>query len=375
MKRLINILICILKAKKVFFVEKKKFVIFDCVNSDIISEILPKDQTFVLSARVNLINKILINFKNIFFLIQNLFSRSIQLNYFISLINQVEPKFVITTIDNSINFSILTKYFENKIKFIAIQNATRGDIFKNIGDNNKNLYYTHYFGFSNFDLSLMRKKNIILKNFFAVGSLRNSYYKQYLYNEEENTIKNFDICLVQKKIFENGKIFSSQLAADTFILLNFLAKYVLKFKKKIIIQSKSSFNEAEKLFIEKLFAGCQYKISWIDKVNFNSYKSISSSELVIGAPSTLLREASVYPKTKVVCFDTSMKIGRTPFEGINVIRDNSYEKFEEKLNLLFKLNYKEYLNKLKNKPEYLMQKTQTINYLLNYLNNIDKKIL
>ena len=375
MKRFINILICILKSKKFFFVEKKKFVIFDCVNSDIISEILPKDQTFIISARVNLINKILINFKNIFFLIQNFFLRSMQLNYYISLINQLKPKFVITTIDNSINFSILAKYFENKIKFIAIQNGTRSDIFENKSDNNKKLYFTHYFGFSNFDLDLMRKKNINLKNFFSVGSLRNSYYKQYLYKEKKNAVKNFDICLVQKKIFENEKIVSNQLAADTFILLNFLAKYVLKFKKKIIIQSKSSFNEAEKLFIEKLFADCQYKISWIDKVNFNSYKSISSSELVIGAPSTLLREASVYPKTKIVCFDTSMNIGNIPFKGINLIKDNSYEKFEEKLNLLFKLHYKEYLNKLENKPEYLMEKTETINYLLDYLNNIDKKKL
>ena len=31
--------------------------------------------------------------------------------------------------------------------------------------------------------------------------------------------------------------------------------------RKIIIQSKLSYNEAEKYFIEKLFEGCQYKIS------------------------------------------------------------------------------------------------------------------
>ena len=67
MKRFINILICILKSKKVFFVEKKKFVIFDCVGSDVISEILPKHQTFIISPRVNLINKTFINFKSIFF--------------------------------------------------------------------------------------------------------------------------------------------------------------------------------------------------------------------------------------------------------------------------------------------------------------------
>ena len=368
MKRLLRIFHCIIKSKKFFSIEKKKFVIFDCVGSDLISEILPKDQTFIMSARVNLIKKILINFKTIFFLIRNLFSRSMQLNYFISLINQIQPKFVLTTIDNSINFSILSKYFEGKINFVAIQNATRSDILLNSNNNNKSLYFTNYMGFSDFDLDLMKKKNINLKNFFSAGSLRNSYYKQYLYKEKKDTIKDFDICLVNKTIFENGKMVSSEVAADTFILLNFLAKYVSKFKKKIIIQSKLSYNEAEKYFIEKLFEGCQYKISWRDIVNFNSYKSISSSELVIGAPSTLLREASVYPKTKIVCFDTAITFGKFPFRGINVIKDNSYEKFEEKLNLLFELDYKEYIKKLEIKPEYLMQKTNTIDYLLNYLN-------
>ena len=63
-------------------------------------------------------------------MMRNIFSRSMQLNYFIALINQIDPKFVITTIDNSITFSKLTKYFENKIKFIAIQNATRGDFYE-----------------------------------------------------------------------------------------------------------------------------------------------------------------------------------------------------------------------------------------------------
>ena len=130
MKRLFNILLCIIKSKKIFSVEKKKFVIFDCVNSDILSEILPSDQTYVISARVHLITKLLVNFKTISFLLKNLFSRSMQLNYFISLIRQTQPKVVITTIDNSINFSILTKYFEGKIKFIAIQNGTRGGFTK-----------------------------------------------------------------------------------------------------------------------------------------------------------------------------------------------------------------------------------------------------
>ena len=50
MKRFFDLFYCILRSKKIFSVKKKKFVIFDCVNSDIVSKILPNNQTFVVSA-------------------------------------------------------------------------------------------------------------------------------------------------------------------------------------------------------------------------------------------------------------------------------------------------------------------------------------
>ena len=52
---------------------------------------------------------------------------------------QIQPKFVISTIDNSITFSNLSKYFDNKVKFIALQNGTRGDMYENINDSNKSV--------------------------------------------------------------------------------------------------------------------------------------------------------------------------------------------------------------------------------------------
>ena len=46
----------------------------------------------------------------------------------LSLIKQINAKVVVTMIDNSYDFSIAAKYFENKIPFLAIQGANRGDI-------------------------------------------------------------------------------------------------------------------------------------------------------------------------------------------------------------------------------------------------------
>lgn len=86
--------------------------------------------------------------------------RKVQINYLISIINQIEPKFVITTIDNSSAFSFLTKYFENKIKFIAIQNGTRGGLYDSKEDSNR-LYFTNYMGFGLFDKKILEKKKLL----------------------------------------------------------------------------------------------------------------------------------------------------------------------------------------------------------------------
>ena len=156
MKRLLNILICIIKARKIFSVKKNKFVIFDCNNSDVLRKILPENETYVISARIKEINTILINYEMIIFIFKNFFSRSVQLNYYANLIKQLNPQLVITQIDNSLNFSILTKYFENKIKFVALQNATRGDIIKNEKGYNKYFYFTDYMGLSDFDYEVLK---------------------------------------------------------------------------------------------------------------------------------------------------------------------------------------------------------------------------
>ena len=371
MKRLFNLALCILKSKKIFSIIRKDIVIFDCVNSKILLEILPKSQTYVISSRIHLISKILINFTTLYFIIKNFFYRSIQLNYFISLIIQIQPKFVITTIDNSVTFSKLTKYFENKIKFIAIQNAMRGGIYENTDDSNKFLYYSNYMGFSNFDLELMKKKGIKIKNFFSVGSLKNSYFRKYIQKKIDSQNKNFDICFVSKRIFENDQKVPGKAAEDSFTLLRLLAHYIKKYNKSIIIQSKSKkLNLVEKIFFDKLFTGTNYKIDLLDnELKFNSYKNISSSKLIVGAPSTLLREASVYPNAKILCFSTYYTDGKYPFVGLNLLKENSSEKFEERLNLLFNISYEEYTKKLQLKHNYLMKNIDTIEYLREFLKN------
>lgn len=375
MKNYLNLLNCFFGCKKIFSVKKKKFVIFDCVNSDIISKILPTKQTCIVSTRINKINKLLINFRTFLFLIENFFSRSIQLNYFISLIDQIEPKFVITTIDNSISFSILSKYFEKKIKFIAIQNATRGGIYENTGNLNKNLFYTNYMGFSNFDFKLMKKKKVKVKKFISIGSLRNSFYKSKIFSKKKNQPKKYDICLVSKNIFSNGKYANHAYAKATIIICKYIVEYLKKNNRSIIIQAKTNKNSPEEKFYKKLFHNTNYKISWGNKIKLTSYESVTLSKLVIGTASSLLREASIYPNTKILSYDIESKKNKNPFSGINYIKHCSYKEFEKRLNYLFSLRLNKYEKLMKKKKEYLMNNTNSISVLHDFLNKKNKELI
>ena len=366
MKRFLALLFCALIAKKKFSISKKKYVIFDSVNSEILSKILPKNETYIISARINKIKVILFNFKTIYFLIKNIFQRSITVNYFISLINQINPKFVITTIDNSVTFSILTKYFENKINFVAIQNATRGELYDSKQDSHR-LYFTNYMGIGLFDKKILEKKRIVVKNYFNIGSLRNSYFKNN-FSIKKYKKKKYDICFVGKNII-NKNIFNNDKATEaTLKFLNFLAYYVKKYNKKIVIQSKSAFyNELEFNLYKKLFKNTDCKIEIRNTRKFTSYKNISMSKLVVGAPSTLLREASTYPNTKIFCFETRKKNNGQPFTGINHTNNVSYLNFEKRMNFLLNLRYKSYLNKLDYSDNYVMSKKNTVKFIKNYL--------
>ena len=95
---------------------KRDIVIFDKVGAEIIQYYL-KEKATILEVRLESIN-IFILFKTIFNFKKD---KSILQNYIYNFINYINPKIVITHVDNNEFFFKLKKNFP-KIKFIAIQN-------------------------------------------------------------------------------------------------------------------------------------------------------------------------------------------------------------------------------------------------------------
>ena len=354
-----DIIVLLIKSKIFFKLKKKNIIIYDCINSYELSKILDKKNYFILSSRKTTIKNIYLTKNIAIFLIKNFFKRGTKLNYMISVIKEINPKIVITNIDNSVEFSLLAKYFHKKIKFIAVQGANRNDIYDNTANLNQYLFIPNFLCYSIFDKTLFKNRKIKVEKFIISGSLKNSFYKNK-YNKKNK--KKYDICYISKKFLKNT------FKHDSVKNLEYLAKYALKYKKKVIIQSKVKKNLNELKVYKRIFKGLKIVVEWRSSSKHSAYESIDKSSIVLGAPTTLLREAYYFNK-KVLCCDSAKaaNIKGYPFKGENYLKDFNYIDFEKRLNNLIKSSFKEYLFKLGKPKNFFMGDINTVALIKNLI--------
>lgn len=162
--------------------QKDEIIIFDETNSSLIKKIIPDSYSFSIykSRQVEIVVtfKIILNFflnlkdLKIFKkyssnkgLIKNIFWQLLCI-YIKSYIQTVNPKAVITSIDNCTKFAWLSKNI-SEIPFIAIQNGFRLNY-----DVDKDSLYNcqHLFCFGDFEVENFPKREWTVDNFYPVGS-------------------------------------------------------------------------------------------------------------------------------------------------------------------------------------------------------------
>ena len=83
--------------------------------------LLSKKDFFLLKTRLEDIDEIYLNIEIIFFCLRNILKRSLRLNYLIIITKLVNPKNILTMIDNSTDFFIISNYFKkdksNQLQF------------------------------------------------------------------------------------------------------------------------------------------------------------------------------------------------------------------------------------------------------------------
>ena len=365
----------------------KNIVIFDGESSQDLEYLLDNYDYKVVENRKERIREIYcsLRFTLKFFMNFISISKKINLNtiYLYTLIESINPKFAITSIDNSLKFSLLAKLFEKKIKFIAIQNASRLDFAinsylykkKKTQDNNKSFYIPNYFCFGKVEEKDCQKYNIKVDKFYNVGSIRVANFFEYLKNNKIKLNKNkYDICLIS----EPAKFYNKNMSVDNAekgfaetvrYTIEFSRKNNLKFifaGKRITSSEKNYF---EMKFYREHLSNDNFNYLVNNMVlktaenKYSSYSAIFESKVAIGTASTLLKDKIGCGEKILSCNLTNFDLLNFPIEGICSINNCSYNQFEERIEKILKIDIDDYFNNNSLHQDYVMNFDKNISVL------------
>jgi len=279
----------------VFLPGKKPLLIYDRLGERHLSNYFNSKSYEVLDVRKESLNIAIL----LISLIKYFFNkRSISQSYCVEYIKYVQPRVVITTIDNNINFWTYKEIFRN-IKFVFIQNGTRGvigDVFDLLINNNDH-----------------KQKKYFVDCMFVFGQTSERLYREYLDGEIYRIgsfINNMDhpiedcsrdvTYVLQFKTIGKDKAYRYKTATGKKITWDDCYKYnikIIKYLRNYCVDNKLSFSilgrskllseqiEEEK-YISKIIPKDSYEyIPSIQK--YTSYEELLRSKIIVVMESTL----------------------------------------------------------------------------------------
>ena len=240
---------------------QREIGIFDGTSLNDLKYILHKKKFFVLENRkcriitiycsLNIIITFFFNFFLLFFKNKNLHTI-----YLFTLLEKINPKIVITSIDNSFKFAELAKLLSKKIKFAAIQNANRFDYMHNIYLFKKNLsvsnlnnkyFIPHFFCFGEHEINQIKKYKINIDQVYKVGSIRvANFFKHIELNKIKLQKEKYDVCLISEAASNINEKFEIKDLEEKFAkVAKFTIDYSKKYNLKFIFLQKRNLNSIE----------------------------------------------------------------------------------------------------------------------------------
>ena len=363
-----------IKSRKLIFRNPTKVdvLIFDEVNSKYILEIINKKyRVSVFKNRpedIYIGQKVLINFLKSIPSLQFKeawnskrgkfigFLRQFKLLYLESCFVTINPKVIVTLIDNCPDFHWFSKHCR-KYPFIAIQNGSRLSF---VSNQTEGFYLQHYFCFGEHERNLFQNIGYEVEKFYPVGSVIASLH----INESKKNSPKYDILVVSTW---RGNIGFTQDVIDTMrsmrIMDELLAKYLRERSYKAAIITRAAKN-GEHWFIpeigldeESYYQSIYGKEAEIIETDFtvrNIYPLMQQSRFIISCLSSALLEGFGLGKKALYCNFTGTDIYHIDFDKAIVTSDNNYESFSQKLDRILTLPIAEYDQKYKVLQEYYM---------------------
>ena len=351
-----------------------------------------------MQTRLENMDEIYFSYKILKKIFKNYFKGNLFTVYLISLIELIRPKVVITNIDNSLKFSDVAKILEKKTNFIAIQNASRGDLlahnyFYNTKQTKHNIlkkfYIPNLFCFGDYERELYNKLDIKVKNIYPVGNLRWANFLHHIKSENNSDEKyNSDICLIpdyydvigssfyhasysydkheQKKINDPKLLGNINYARGFVGVVKYTIKFCIRNNMKLIIPLKREKKitpkgyKAEYEFYKRTlnkeeFDYCQKNFLEKKGDDFSSYRALLNSKVVVGVASTMLKDKLGTGGKILHCNFTKLHMLDFPINGICTLNNFSYEEFEKRLIEIYSISKENFFSKIDKKPGYVMK--------------------
>jgi surface carbohydrate biosynthesis protein len=353
-------------------IDRVDVLIFERTNINYIRPLCRKNLTKSFEVRTDII---IINFKVMYYFVKHLiinFSPSPYTAYACAFIELSSPKIVITFIDNSEAFWDMARSLPN-FRFLAIQNAARYEIVEMNYEEAKRIFIPEFACLGQYEEDLYKSKGANVGKYYKIGSLRESLYRNYI---KKNIINlesyEYDLCVIAEASPNWDKLYPG--IEDAF---GKIAKYAVRMSEeeglKLVIAGKRDLNPPEKRADFQTFTAESdwykryigtYPITPRVRDAYSTYQLVSKSRISIALMSTALREGLSRGSRVLFCNYTGDPLWDFPVDGIWFLKEDGYEIFKERIQLILKMDTVEYRKKSASMKKYIInnddkQPTQT----------------
>lgn len=332
--------------------KKEKILILDENGSQLIKEMVLWDQPATilhsLTTRIYLTPGILFRiFANLPQAVHNepgFFKIYWRALYYVSVIQGLDPRAVITYIDNGSDFQLAAKLYKKPTWFF-IQNGTRWPsllmppYLPAPPDKRSTIRFDNWFCFGESEIELFKQYGHEITNAYPVGSLLGSWFLSKM--RQSQTRKEFDICLVSQHaphVMENP---DSRFRFAVYRLEEHLKTYLQQRNLTLVVALRSN-EAAETGYFQDNF-GDIAQIVANDRKTMSTFAAIDRSRVTISITSTVAYEAFGWGSKVLFCNFSDDPDYDTPIGGPWCLNRNNYELFAERLDALLAMPEDAYL--------------------------------
>ena len=356
---------------KITFRKPKKadIVIFERTNEDyiiplcknkkyLIVDIPPKDVYVSTSLVVNLF-------------ISQFKKESLLACYYKSLFRAVNPKIVVTFIDNSKRFYDIARIDYHNRRYLAVQNASRYDVLEMTSVEAKKICLPEFACFGNYELDLYKKKKANIYKFYPIGSLREAYYRRYRDSKlNKSADYEYDLCVIAEASPNWDKNYPGIEDA-----IGKIAQYVLRLSREeglnmVIAGKRDVSNTNERKFIHTIESETAWYQTYLGndcviqprvRNEFTTYETVSKSRLSLALVSTALREGMSRGSRVLFCNFSGDPLWNFHGDGFVSLNNDDYKEFKARVLNILKMS----------DSEYKLQTNEVSSYSINNQDNVD----